>query len=418
MSLCFARSLLEWSHKNGRETADWEDDLLKTWMLPFVAAAVCPSAVLGVDVDAAVLRVDYEELLPISRLDLKPEDLGFSGAMLATQDNQTTGQFLGHEFTVETIATSPEESAAALDGLLGQGIRIIVLLAGDELTLELAERAGEDALVLNALAQGNNLRDEDCRGNLLHVAPSRAMRTDALAQYLMWKKWDKWVLIQGSHPEDFALADSYRNSARKFGAEIVDQRGFEDTGGARVSDTGHVMVQRQMPLFTQDMPDHDVVVAADEADVFAVHLPYHTWGPDLIVGSAGLTPASWMPAHESWGATQFQTRFEELSGRYAREEDYQAWLALRVVGEAVTRTGQADPATILEYALGDEFELAAFKGQPVTFRDWNGQLRQPILLTDGRINVSVSPQEGYLHQVSPLDTLGLDEPESACTVFD
>jgi hypothetical protein len=31
--------------------------------------------------------------------------------------------------------------------------------------------------------------------------------------------------------------------------------------------------------------------------------------------------------------------------------------------------------------------------------------------------VSVSPQEGFLHQVSPLDTLGLDRPESACTAF-
>ena len=64
-----------------------------------------------------------------------------------------------------------------------------------------------------------------------------------------------------------------------------------------------------------------------------------------------------------------------------------------------------------------DFEVAAFKGQPLTFRDWNGQLRQPILLSDGRITVSVSPQEGFLHQVSPLDTLGLDRPESACAAF-
>ena len=27
--------------------------------------------------------------------------------------------------------------------------------------------------------------------------------------------------------------------------------------------------------------------------------------------------------------------------------------------------------------------------------------------------VSVSPQEGFLHQRTPLDTLGYDEPESA-----
>ena len=89
-----------------------------------------------------------------------------------------------------------------------------------------------------------------------------------------------------------------------------------------------------------------------------------------------------------------------------------------MIGEAVIRTGSADPATIRDYALSEEFELAAFKGQPLTFRSWNGQMRQPILLHDGRINVSVSPQEGFLHQVSPLDTLGLDRPESACTAFE
>jgi ABC transporter substrate binding protein (PQQ-dependent alcohol dehydrogenase system) len=57
---------------------------------------------------------------------------------------------------------------------------------------------------------------------------------------------------------------------------------------------------------------------------------------------------------------------------------------------------------------------AAFKGQRLTLRDWNLQLRQPILLADGRMVVSVSPQEGFLHQVSELDTLGVDRPETKC----
>jgi ABC transporter substrate binding protein (PQQ-dependent alcohol dehydrogenase system) len=120
---------------------------------------------------------------------------------------------------------------------------------------------------------------------------------------------------------------------------------------------------------------------------------------------------------EAWGATQFQRRFEALTGRLMRDEDYQVWLALRVLGEAVTRTGSAEPGVIRDYALSDAFELAAFKGQKLTFRPWNGQLRQPILLTDRQVVVSVSPQDGYLHQVSPLDTLGRDRPETACTRF-
>jgi hypothetical protein len=41
-------------------------------------------------------------------------------------------------------------------------------------------------------------------------------------------------------------------------------------------------------------------------------------------------------------------------------------------------------------------------------------LRQPILLFDGRNTVSVSPQEGFLHPDTTLDTLGVDRPETKC----
>jgi ABC transporter substrate binding protein (PQQ-dependent alcohol dehydrogenase system) len=240
------------------------------------------------------------------------------------------------------------------------------------------------------------------------------MLTDALAQFLMVKRWDEWFLIEGSHPEDTLLADAYRRSAEKFGADIVESRVFEDTGGARRTDSGHVQVQAQMPVFTQRAPDHHVVLAADENEVFSAYLPYHTWDPRPVAGSAGLAPVSWHPAHEAWGATQMQRRFEEEAGRGMRPEDYNAWMALRAVGEAATRTGSTDPAAIGDYILGPEFELGVFKGQPATFRDWDGQLRQPVLLAAGDVVVSVSPQAEFVHQTSVLDTLGTDRPETAC----
>ena len=371
----------------------------------------------ALEVRAAVLRVDTPTLAPISRLDAVPDDLGFAGAALADQDNGTTGQFLGQTYETRTLAVTREEADAALDGLLAEGIRLIVVLAGQEDLLRLADRAGADALILNARARDAALRDADCRANVLHVAPSAPMLADAVVQFAAWKKWSRALLVQGSNPPDRALGDAYRRAIAKFGLKLVEEREFEDTGGSRRTDTGHVLVQRQLPIFMQGARDHDIVLAADASDVFAPYLPYHLWDPRPVMGSGGLRPVTFHPALEAWGATQFQRRFEELTGRYIREEDYQVWLALRVIGESVVRTGAADPAALRDYALSEAFELAAFKGQPVTFRDWNGQLRQPILLYDGRINVSVSPQEGFLHQVSPLDTLGLDRPESSCDQF-
>ena len=381
------------------------------------AAALMAGAASAVEVAAAVLRVDYPALAPISRYDLAPDDLGFAGALLATEDNTTTGRFLGHTYAVETVAVPPDGADAALDDLLAGGTGLIVVMAEGEDLLRLADRAGDRALILNAGSRETRLRDADCRANVLHVTPSDAMLSDAVAQFAVWKRWPRWFLVHGSNPADLALADEYRRAARKFGAKIVEEREFEDIGGGRRTDTGHVLVQRQLPVFLQDAAEHDVVIAADASDVFAPYLPFNLWTPRAVMGAAGLRPVSFHAAHEAWGATQFQRRFEEMSGRYMQEADYDVWLALRVVGEAVTRTGSALPSELRAYMLSDAFELGAFKGQKLTFRAWNGQIREPILLYDGRITVSVSPQDGFLHQISPLDTLGIDRPESACTAF-
>ncbi|WP_299919211.1 ABC transporter substrate-binding protein [uncultured Roseobacter sp.] len=373
----------------------------------------------AIDVKAAVLRIDYPTLLPISRYDLPPADLGFAGAALADEDNGTTGGFLGHTYETTTVAVPPEEADAAMAQILADGIRLVVIQSRTEDLLRLTDQAAAaGALVFNARAADNALRDDACRGNLLHTAPSHGMMADAVAQFAVWKKWTDWFLIAGSNPQDIALAEAYRKAARKFGAEIVEDRSFEDTGGSRRTDSGHVLVQRQLPAFTQEAEEHDVVIAADETDYFARYLSYHLWTPRPVMGSGGLVPTTFHGAHEAYGATQYQTRFEELTGRYAKPEDYNVWLALRVVGEAVTRANTAEPDGVRDYAISDEFELAAFKGQKVTFRNWNGQLRQPVLLYDGTITVSVSPQEGFLHQTSPLDTMGLDRPESSCTAFE
>jgi ABC transporter substrate binding protein (PQQ-dependent alcohol dehydrogenase system) len=242
------------------------------------------------------------------------------------------------------------------------------------------------------------------------------MLADALAQYLVWKKWRRWMLMTGSHDNDILFADALRHAATRFGAKIVEERVFKDNGGARRTDSGIAEIQQQMPVVTQGAPDYDVLVAADESEVFAGYLPYRTWDPRPVAGSAGLVPTTWDAAFDQWGAVQLQNRFTKGFHRSMTAHDMQVWTAVRMIGEAAARTGSNDPAKMLAYLKGPEFSVAAFKGQKLTLRDWNLQLRQPILLFDGRNTVSVSPQEGFLHQVSTLDTLGLDRPETKCSL--
>jgi ABC transporter substrate binding protein (PQQ-dependent alcohol dehydrogenase system) len=308
-----------------------------------------------------------------------------------------------------------EEAAAALEAMAGDGVGLVVADLPAPLLLAAADQARErNMLLFNISAPDDALRQEECRANVIHVAPSRAMLADALAQYLVWKKWPRWFLITGSHDADKLFAEALKRAAGRFGGEIVEERVYEDTGGARRTDSGHIQVQRQMPVFTQSAPEHDVVLVADESEVFGAYVPFRSWDPRPVAGSAGLRPTSWSPAHEQWGAIQLQNRFAESAKRLMTDKDFNAWTAVRMIGEAATRAQSGDPATIAEFIKSPAFELAAFKGQKLTLRDWNLQLRQPVLLADGRTVVSVSPQEGFLHQVSELDTLGYDRPESQC----
>ena len=343
------------------------------------------------------------------------EDAGIAGARLAVEDNNTTGKFLNQHFSLEEITLKDGDDAVKAAATLADKDGFIIAdLPADEL-LRTADALRERGTVLvNAGAIDDSLREENCRANVIHVAPTRSMLADALTQYLVWKQWKRLLLVVGSHEKDKLFADALRRAATRFGAKIVQERTFEDTGGARRTDSGVTLIQRQMPVFTQQAPTYDVLVAADESEVFASYLPYRTWDPRPVAGSAGLVPTSWDAAHDQWGAVQLQNRFMKMASRRMTALDMQAWTAARMIGEAAARTNSADPKVLFDFIKRPDFSIAAFKGQPLTLRDWNLQLRQPILLSDGRMIVSVSPQEGFLHQVSELDTLGFDRPETKC----
>lgn len=366
-------------------------------------------------VKAGFIRVPHSQET-LSILDIPAADDGVAGARLAVEDNNTTGRFLGQTFTIEDVVLGPaEDPAVALDGLIQQGISFVLADLPASMLLALSDAAKEKGvLIFNTSAQEDSLREQDCRANVIHVAPSYSMLADGLAQYLVWKQWRRWFLMKGSHAKDELYAEALRRAAKKFGAKIVEERIYEDTGGGRRSDSGSVQTQRLIPVATQNAPAYDVLVAADESEVFASYLPFRTWDPRPVAGSAGLKPLSWDASHEQWGAIQLQNRFIKLASRRMNARDNNAWVAMRMIGEAVSRTGSNDPKVVRTYLTGPDFAIAAFKGQKQTLRHWNQQLRQPILLGDGRMIVSVSPQEGFLHQRSELDTLGFDEPETKC----
>lgn len=387
------------------------------WLVGLIGLGVAATSALAAD--PVMIGVGYlgtaANRSTLSLAEKPAENDGVAGARLAIEDNNTTGKFLGQRFTLEERRVKEgEDPVQAATALADNNGFIIADLPADVL-LKVSDALRErGTLLFNVGALDERLREADCRANVIHTAPTRAMLADALAQYLVWKKWSRWLLVVGSHDEDKLFADALRRAAARFGAKIVQERTFEDKGGARRTDSGVTLIQRQMPVFTQQAPAYDVLVAADESEVFGAYLPYRTWDPRPVAGSAGLVPRSWDAAQDQWGAIQMQNRFFKLNSRRMTALDMQAWTAVRMIGEATSRTNSGDVKKVTDFIKAPDFSVAAFKGTRLTLRDWNLQLRQPILLVDGRMVVSVSPQEGFLHQVSELDTLGYDRPESKC----
>ena len=370
-------------------------------------------ATAEVTLNIGYLAVEQPRAAVLSNLDPIPDDNGLAGARTALQDNLVTGRFLGHGYEMtEAVVPDGDDPFATAKALLA-ATRFLVVDAPAEVLVQIADLPeAQGAMIFNTSSGDVALRDDACRANLFHTSPSDAMRTDALAQVLVQKRWTDLVMIAGTRPQDQAYASALRHSLTKFGLRLSAEKEWAFDADMRRS------AAQEIPLFTQELGDYDALIVADELHDFGRYVLYNTWQARPVVGSEGLSAVGWSPVIEQWGAAQLQSRFEEMHGREMTSQDYAAWAALRTLGEAVTRTNASDPQTLRSYILSDEFELAGFKGRPLTFRDWNGQMRQPIAIAHPRALVAQAPLEGFLHQNNELDSLGLDRPESKCEAFE
>ena len=354
--------------------------------------------------DSAVAKGEVE----IVYLSAPGHDQAIAGARLGISDDNGTGRFLGQGFRLREVAISDEKIEADPSWSL-----VVADLSAPQM-LALADLpAMHDATILDVATTDDALRQDSCRANLLHVLPSRAMLADALMQYLVTKNWRQIMLLAGHEPADGLYAEAMRRAAKKFRVSVVADKVWSFNPAAQQADTGHFQVNAEVAEVTRG-EDYDLLVVADEAGNFGDQLAYRTEKPRPIAGTQGLTPTAWSPTFDEYASTQLQNRFQREAHRPMTARDYASWLALRAIGEAATRSGKTDPQAIGAYMRGKDFELAGYKGAPLSFRPWDGQLRQPVLLVDDRSLVSISPQPGFLHQFNELDTLGVDQPETQC----
>ena len=336
------------------------------------------------------------------------QDRGAAGARLGLADSNGTGRFLGQSFRLREATISDEKVEADPTWSL------VISDLPSQLLLALGDKPEmRQATILDIATSDDALRQESCRANVLHILPSRAMLADALMQYLVAKNWRRIMLLAGREPADALYAEAVRRATKKFRVSVVADKVWSFNPAAQRADTGHFQINSQVAEATRG-EDYDVLVVADEAGNFGDRLGYRSDKPRPVVGTQGLTPTAWSAVFDEYGSAQLQNRFQRSAGRPMQARDYAGWLALRAIGEAATRSGKTDGQAIGAYIRGGEISLAGYKGAPLSFRAWDGQLRQPILLVDDHSLVSISPQPGFLHQFNTLDTLGIDQPETQC----
>ena len=375
----------------------------------------CSAAQAQQKVFITYIGLEGGKTAPSTMLDTPPADTARRGAELAVADTNTTGRFTGQSFVLQVSMERDAASVVAdFTRALGEGARLFVLDVPASLLLRLADTKGAaQAALLDATSEDDRLRGADCRANLLHLLPSRAMLADALMQYLVTKGWTRIMLLTGHDKADGLYADAIRQAASKFQVTIRADRPWSFNPASQQADTGHYQVNDEVVKATQGV-SYDVLVAADEAGNFGDDLEFRTDSARPVAGTQGLVPAAWAHAMDEYASTQLQTRFHRLTGRWMLPRDYGAWLAVRAIGEAATRSASPDPDKIIAYLHGADFTLSGYKGPELSFRAWDGQLRQPVLLATDRSLVSISPQSGFLHQTNELDSLGPDAPETEC----
>ena len=336
-----------------------------------------------------------------------------AGAELAIAESAFQLEQAKLRVTLEEVpAASAGDARAQIEALAKKGVRhFLADLPGSTLTELSKAVARQDVLLFNVSAPDARLRRAACAANLFHTLPDDAMTSDAIAQFLTVRKWNKVLLLTSTLAGDQPAIDAARQAIKRYGLKLAAARTFKLSNDPRERDLGNVA------LLTAGV-DADVIWVVDPDGEFARQVPYASVSPRPVVGSAGLVPEAWHASWERHGAPQLNRRFRKASGRWMSAPDWAAWMAAKaIVDVALHVPDSREHRRMLRSA---DLVLDGFKGARLSFRPWDQQLRQPIFLAHGGIGggiAGVAPFDGFLHAKNNLDTLGADERESPCNAM-
>lgn len=354
----------------------------------------------------------YDENRMERRFPTHPAARPYPGAEVALDESAFALQAKDLQVALDRVEAADQAAALkALDDWTARGAIAVVLdVPGDwvkSLGAHISSLGDKAPLLLNATAPDDELRGAACHPQVFHVFPNQRMQSDALAQLLAARRWSRLLVLQGPEAADQQLGQAFSQAARKFGLKMTATRPFKLSNDPRERELGSVA------LLTGNL-DYDAVVVIDADGEFAREVPFRTVLPRPVVGANGVTAQAWHPHFERYGAPQLSKRFSKAAGRSMSSWDWSTWMAVKSISHALTALPAAQAGDIRGFLRSPKTILDGFKGVRLDFRPWDQQLRQPVFLSYGDGIAGIAPFEGFLHQRDTLDTLGFDQPESAC----
>ena len=334
-----------------------------------------------------------------------------AGARLGLKDIKPFQRMAKVKFKLMSLRIKNIDTATndILNHINSNNIKIILLdLPVTKLSNVVNKISNLNIAVINVSSKNNELRSSNCNQNLFHTIPSERMLSDSLAQYLSDKKWRKVLMLTGPLEIDKAKSESFIESAKQFGLKIIDNRNFLLGNDPRARD------QNDLDFLTGSAK-YDAVYISDTHKEFSYRVPFATHIPSAVIGSSGLTPRAWHWSYLRHGAPQVHGRFERMHQRRMTEEDWAAWIAMRAIAEALVRFKDNENFSFHDSFVSENFKLDGSKGPVLSFRKWNRQLRQPIMLSTDNWVTSIAPLESFVHRENNLDTIGIDSKTSKCS---
>ena len=352
----------------------------------------------------------YDPDVAYTRIQLKPTGRPFAGALVAYGESEKLFDILGKEIEISRfVVKDNEEILNKIKELVSQNTHFFIIDADSSFFKKIPEFDLKNIAIFNITEPDDSLRQENCDSRVFHTIPSYSMLSDALAQYLVFKNWKKILLLKGPYEEDTIIADSFINSSNKYGLDIIETKDFILSNDPRKRE------ENNLALLTIGKK-YDVIYLADSDGEFGRYLPYSTKNPNLVFGSTGLTAETWHWSFERHGAPQLNSRFADVEdSRRMSNYDWAAWASINVIFKSAMKSKSSDPSKIIEFFKSKKFGLDGFKGPRLSFRDWNNQLRQPVLLSTHNALIKKTPIDGFLHEKNILDSIGIDEIESKCS---